>query len=77
MNVDAKFRDDALIKLLKAGKSILNCATLSNSHIRNLAGRSNDNIKINTNKNANKLVMPPVLHKLFPIMNFREKKSIN
>lgn len=52
MNVNAKFTGDALIKLLKAGKSVLNCATVPNSHIRNLAGRSNDNIKIDINEMA-------------------------
>lgn len=50
MNVNAKFRDDALIKLLKAGKSIPNCATLPNRLIKNLAGRLNDNIKIIINE---------------------------
>lgn len=50
MNVNAKFRDGALIKLLKAEKFIPNHATLSNRLIRNLAGRLNDNVKININE---------------------------
>lgn len=50
MNIDANFREDALIKLLKAGKSISNCATLYNRLIRNLAGRLNDNFEININE---------------------------
>lgn len=50
INVSAKFRDDALIKLFKAEKFIPHRATLFNRLVRNVAGTLNDIIKIDINE---------------------------